>query len=359
MKKKFNNEILKLFIQINEAKGKKVSIDMPSGISTDSGQIDKVAVKADITLTFHRYKPGQWLLPAKEYCGKIKLLDIGLANLDNESRIKLNYPLKPPQPSIQEHKFTRGVCFIIAGKNLIGASKLAFLSASQSALRAGAGLCKLIVEESEIDSFKPHILEEMLITYKNTDNLQSIILNQKTDAIIYGCGIENNESNHNILNFLIQQPINLVLDATVFTMIQEKRDDYISKLKLRNGITIMTPHRGEFKRVFLVTENKITDTVNAARESNSIVIYKGNDTVIGSPKGEALINSNSSAFLATAGSGDVLAGLIGGFLSQGIDALNSAKLGCYIHSQCGINIGIGLTAADIIKEIPKVIKSIN
>ena len=94
----------------------------------------------------------------------------------------------------------------------------------------------------------------------------------------------------------------------------------------------------------------------AAEESNSIIVYKGNDTVIGSPGGHGYINTESSPYLATAGSGDVLAGIIGGFLSQGIDALSSSRLGCYIHSQCGINLGLGLTAGDLVKEIPNVIK---
>ena len=123
--------------------------------------------------------------------------------------------------------------------------------------------------------------------------------------------------------------------------------------------TIMTPHAGEFKRLFNTTNNKVIDCLNAAKESNSIIVYKGNDTVIGSPDGQGYINADSSPFLATAGSGDVLAGIIGGFLSQGIDALSSARLGCYIHSKCGINLGPGLTAGDLVKAIPNVIKKIN
>ena len=113
-------------------------------------------------------------------------------------------------------------------------------------------------------------------------------------------------------------------------------------LNKRINKTIMTPHAGEFKRVFNTSNNKINDCLDAAKKSNSIIVYKGNDTVIGSPNGQGFINAKSSSYLATAGSGDVLAGLIGGFLSQGIDALIATNLGCFIHSQCGINLGPGL-----------------
>ena len=113
----------------------------------------------------------------------------------------------------------------------------------------------------------------------------------------------------------------------------------------------MTPHAGEFKRIFKTTNDKTIDCLKAAKESNSIIVYKGNDTFIGSPNGKGYINMNSSPFLATAGSGDVLAGIIGGLLSQGIDAISSARIGCYVHSQCALNLGPGLIAGDLIKEI--------
>ena len=355
---KLKDEVIELFKEINKLKTHVISIDMPSGISSDTGQKYEEAIEANATLTFHRYKPGQWLLPGKKYCGKIELLDIELVNLDAESKIQLNFPEKLPIPNMQDHKFSRGSCLILAGKNLVGAAKLGFLSASQSSLRAGAGLCKLVISDSDIDFFKPHILEEMITTYNSPENLRDIIKNENNEVIIYGCGIESNENNHNILKLLIQQPKNLVLDAAVFTMMQEKKNYYMSELSKRNCSTIMTPHSGEFKRVFPISDNKIKDGLFASKESKSVVIYKGNDTVISSPTGETVINFNTSPYLATAGSGDVLAGLVGGFLSQGIDALNSAKLGCYVHSQCGINLGAGLTAGDLIKEIPKVIKSL-
>jgi len=351
--------IASIFNKINKSKAKTISIDMPSGVLTDNGQINGTAIKADITLSLHRFKPGQWLLPGKEYCGKIVLLDIGLVNIDDECFLQLNYPLKPPIPSLSNNKFSRGCCFVVAGENLIGASKLAYLSASQSALRAGTGLCKLLVNKKNMEFFQSHVLEEMLVTYKNNKDFFSIIKSQKCNTLIYGCGIDNTSANKEILTFLLEQEINLVLDATIFSLFQESKKEFLSLLNQRTMATIMTPHAGEFKRLFNTTNNKIIDCLNAAKESNSIIVYKGNDTVIGSPGGHGYINTESSPYLATAGSGDVLAGIIGGFLSQGIDALSSSRLGCYIHSQCGINLGLGLTAGDLVKEIPNVIKKMN
>ena len=357
------NEILDLktellFNNINKLKTKIISIDMPSGVLTDSGQITKAAIKADITLSLHRFKPGHWLLPGKEYCGKTILLDIGLVNIDNECFLELNSPLKIPIPSMNTHKFSRGCCFIVAGENLIGASKLAYLSASQSALRTGTGLCKLLVNENNVKFFKSHVLEEVLVTYKDTKDFISIVENQKCNALIYGCGIDNIPANKDILTLLLSKPIDLILDATAFSLFQENKNEFFNLLKQRKAATIMTPHAGEFKRIFNTTNNKTIDCLEAAKETNSIIVYKGNDTFIGSPNGKGYINMNSSPFLATAGSGDVLAGIIGGILSQGIDALSSARLGCYIHSQCALNLGPGLIAGDLIREIPHVMKDI-
>ena len=155
---KLKDDAIELCRQINKSKIHVLSIDMPSGISSDTGQKHKEAIEANTTLTFHRYKPGQWLLPGKKYCGKIELLDIELVNLDAESKIQLNFPEKLPIPNMQDHKFSRGSCLILAGKNLVGAAKLGFLSASQSSLRAGAGLCKLVISDSDIDFFSSKTL---------------------------------------------------------------------------------------------------------------------------------------------------------------------------------------------------------
>jgi len=359
LNKKFNENIISLINKINSSQSKIISIDMPSGVFTDNGQLNATAIKANYTLSLHRYKQGQWLLPGKKYCGENILLDIGLEDLDSESHAKLNLFKHFPKLASFDHKYSRGSCFVIAGENLVGAAKLACLSASKSILRSGAGLCKLLIHNSQKNFFKNHILEEMILTYKNANDFKKIIKEQKYDSLVYGCGIDNTLINKEIFRFLLKQPKNLVLDAVVFTMIEENRDEFMQILQSRPAQTVMTPHIGEFKRVFSVTNSKINDCLNAAIESNSVIVLKGNDTVIGSKDGTAYLNAYTSSYLATAGSGDVLAGLIASFLSQGLNALKAARLGCYIHSQCGINLGFGLIASDLVEEIPNVIKKMN
>jgi len=358
LKNIINDSLCNLIHKINSSKKIIISIDIPSGININTGKFHRSALRSNETITFHRFKPGQWLLPGKEHCGEINLMEIDLVNLDSECKIQLNYPENLTEPNLNQHKFDRGNCVIIAGKKLIGASKLAFLSASQSVLRSGAGLCSLFVEESQKNIFKPHVLEEMIVTYKNFDELKENILNYKINSIIYGCGIENDFQNIKILEFLINSKINLILDAAVFSMILENKNHFIKLLKNREAKTILTPHEGEFGKVFKITDNKIEDALLASKETNAVVVYKGNDTVIASPEGNIIINYETSPYLATAGSGDVLAGIIGGLISQQNDPFKAAKIGCYIHSQCALKSGAGLIASDLIKLIPEVIKEI-
>ena len=351
---KLNNFILEL----NNAKAKIISIDIPSGVYTDTGQIDSIAVNADVTLTFHRLKPGLLLLPGKEHIGKIKILNIQLINLDDETKTYLLTPPKIKKNKNTDHKYLRGTSYVIAGNQLIGAAKLATLAASQSSLRSGAGVSKIFIKKSNEHFFKPHILEEMIITYENNDHLIDIIQNTKITSLIYGCGINISQNNRDLLNLLLNQKINIVLDASAFALMKKNKNSFIDKLRKRVDITILTPHTGEFKSFFDYTNNKIKDCIKASKQTNSIILYKGNDTVITSPSGKAYINYLTSPSLATAGSGDVLAGIIGGLLAQHYSGIEAVKLACYIHSQCGIQLNHGLIASDLIKKIPSVIKNL-
>ena len=358
LKNIINDSLCNLIHKINSSKKIIISIDMPSGININTGKFLKTAVHSNETLTFHRFKPGQWLLPGKEYCGKVNIMEIDLKDLDSESKIQLNYPEKLAEPKLSEHKFDRGSCGIIGGEKLVGAAKLAFLSAGQSALRSGAGLCSLFIEESQKNIFRPHVLEEMIVTHNNFEELKENILNSKINSIVYGCGIENDSQNTKILEFLIISEIDLVLDASVFSMIMENKNHFLDLLRKRNAKSILTPHEGEFRKIFNITDNKIADALEVSRMTNAVIVYKGNDAVIASPKGDVVINYETSPYLATAGSGDVLAGIIGGLILHHKDPFKAAKIGCYIHSNCALKLGPGLIASDLIKMIPEVIKEI-
>ncbi len=352
----FSKDLSFFINELNQSQSNIVSIDMPSGVYTDSGAIHSIAVKANKTLTFHRLKPGLILLPGKEFSGSIEILDIGISNLDNKTNIHLLHPPKLKEINKTDHKYKRGTTYIIAGKELIGASKLATLAASQSSLRIGAGVSKILINESDINYFKPHILEEMIVRYHNIDDLKNQIQNLNIDSLIYGCGIEISEQNKELLSFLLIQSFKIVLDASAFSLMTKDKNLFIKLLYNRNCKTVLTPHKGEFEKIFSTSENKLNDCLNAAKKTNSIILYKGNDTIIASPESNIYINNIGSPNLATSGSGDVLAGIIGGLLSQDYSILEATKLGCYIHSECGNRLGRGLIASDLIAEIPNILK---
>jgi len=354
--KKLTQILKKIIIDINSQKFIKISIDLPSGIYCDNGQIDEIAIQADLTLTFHRLKPAHVLLPGKNFSKKIEVLEIGLTDMDSETNLSLiDKPIIYP-PKINEHKYNRGELYIFASNEMIGATKLATLAASQIALKSGTGIVKLLIKENQKDFYKTHILEELLVTYSKLNEIENILKIKKESTVLFGCGLEINEENNNILKLLLTMKIKLVLDASSFSIMEKELNNFMDLLSTRSSITILTPHLGEFKKIFSVSNNKIEDTKEAALKANSIVLFKGNDTIISSPTGKTFINYFSSPYLATAGSGDVLSGIIASFLAQNYDPIIATTIACYIHSQSAIDINKPLTAKDIIDILPSIIQ---
>ena len=354
--KKLTQILKKIIIDINSQKFIKISIDLPSGIYCDNGQIDEIAIQADLTLTFHRLKPAHVLLPGKNFSKKIEVLEIGLTDMDSETNLSLiDKPIIYP-PKINEHKYNRGELYIFASNEMIGATKLATLAASQIALKSGTGIVKLLIKENQKDFYKTHILEELLLTYSKLNEIEDILKIKKESTVLFGCGLEINEENNNILKLLLTMKIKLVLDASSFSIMEKELNNFMDLLSTRSSITILTPHLGEFKKIFSVSNNKIEDTKEAALKANSIVLFKGNDTIISSPTGKTFINYFSSPYLATAGSGDVLSGIIASFLAQNYDPIIATTIACYIHSQSAIDINKPLTAKDIIDILPSIIQ---
>ena len=354
--RKLSNKLKKVIRVINSQSFVKIAIDVPSGVYCDTGQINVIAIQADITLTFHRLKPCHILQPGKDLSNKVKILDIGLTKLDGETKINLIKPPKLKTPSSSSHKYNRGELFIFGGSEMIGASKLATLSASQIAFKSGAGVVKLLVKDKSKNFYKSHILEELIVTYSNIKNVEKII--KKTNStFLFGCGLEINNENSRILELLLKSRSKLLIDASGFSIIHKNLKKFFSLLKLRKADTVLTPHFGEFKKIFKISDNKINDTKLAALKSNSIVLFKGNDTVISDKTGQTYINYISSPYLATAGSGDVLAGIIASLMAQNYRSLGAAIIGCYLHSQCAITINKPLTAKDIINILPQIIKN--
>ncbi|MBH32748.1 MAG: hypothetical protein CMD90_03750 [Gammaproteobacteria bacterium] len=355
LNKPLSKNIISAIEKINDHKAIKLSIDVASGLYCDNGHIDVEAFRADTTLTFHRIKPCHVLHPGKEYSGSVKIIDIGLENLDKNCNFEIISPPEIKSPHVNVHKYKNGELYIVASEDMVGASKLATLSASQVALKSGIGIVKLLVKEGCEDFYRKHILEEMLIIYKDVEELNQILFNAKNCNVVFGCGIKISDDNHEVLEMILKIKCNLVLDASAFSVIEQDRDKFINLLRVHDGEIILTPHQGEFKRVFKTSKNKINDVMLAAKETNNIVLYKGNDTVISS-NNKVFVNYSTSSYLATAGSGDVLSGLIGSLLAQGYEGIIASTIGCYLHSMCALEINKPLSANDLIQKIPDVIK---
>ena len=355
-KKKLSKKLKKIIRIINSKSFTKIAIDVPSGVYCDTGQINKIAIKADITLTFHRLKPCHVLQPGKDFSNKVKILNIGLTNLDRETKINLIKTPKLKSLVSTSHKYNRGEIYIFGGSEMIGASKLAALAASQVAFRSGVGVVKLLVKEKNKNFYKSHILEELIITYSNIIDINKII--KKTNStFLFGCGLEINSENSKILELLLKSDNKLVIDASSFSIINKSLKKYILLLKSRKVDTVLTPHFGEFSKIFRISDNKINDTQFAALKTNSVVLFKGNDTVISDKTGQTYINYFTTPYLGTAGSGDVLSGIIASLIAQNYKSFDAACIGCYLHSQSAMKINKSLTAKDIINILPKIIKN--
>jgi NAD(P)H-hydrate epimerase len=312
---------------MNAAEKPILSIDVPSGIDTNSGQCCGIAVRATHTVTFVRARPGHYLLPGRLHRGKLFVKDIGIPDkLLPPVQTRLNSPdlwsLKEPQP--YDHKYTRGACLVIGNSCMPGAVRLASLAAR----RVGAGLVRLLCKGEEYPVFA---------------------------STAWGDVVTPTTSAQEFLELLsLQKPC--VLDGGALSSFEGKAQLLMAHL---HKDVILTPHEGEFFRLFphlAFLKNKAEKTHKAAIESGSVVVLKGFDTVIASPRGDIIINANAPATLATAGTGDVLAGLMVGLLAQGLPPFQAAAAAVWIHGEAASRKGLGLIAEDLISEIPSVLQ---
>jgi len=351
--KPLNKPIENLINETNASSAKKIAIDIPTGVYCNNGQIDRIAFKADITLTFHRLKPCHVLLPGKEFSGKIELFDIYLDSLDQKSSIQLMPDPLLKRPKLNDHKYNRGELLIFASNEMVGASKLATLIASKVAFKSGVGIVKLLVHQDDIILFKQHILEELILPYRDINEIEKNV--KENSTFVFGCGLILNKINKDVLDLILKKKTKIVFDAGSFALMERDKSHYLSLLNNHKGSKVLSPHKNEFGRLFEITNDKIADCRIAAEKSNSVVLYKGNDTVISDNK-NTFINYFTSSYLATAGSGDILSGLIGSFLSQGYSPLVAANYACFLHSNSAIKLNRPFSAYELVDQISLLIK---
>lgn len=335
--------------QVNASGAKVVAIDVPSGVNGDTGAIPGPAIRADITVTFCAKKPAHVLQPAASLCGDVIPAEIGFGRFIAEVAGDLHenapalwaHALRWPEAT--SHKHQRGRLAVVSGGLAnTGAARLA----AQAGLRTGAGLVTLLCPPAALIVVASSVTAVMTSSFASADDL--VAQTEKSSAIVIGPAAGVTDATRANAEALARAGRSLVLDADALTVFAGQSDQLRAIL---SASAILTPHTGEFERLFpgllAASPNKIDAVRKAAASINAVILLKGADTVIAAPDGRAVVNTHATPFLATAGAGDVLAGVIGGLLAQGLAPFDAACAAAWLHGDAGLRAGPGLTAEDL------------
>jgi len=332
-----------------------VAIDLPSGILGDTGE-DLGAAPAACTVTFVRKKPGHLLLPGRELCGEVVVADIGMPHAVLDSLAIDTWENTPqvwrhalPKRDSAAHKYSRGHALLYGGYPMTGAARMA----ARAAARIGAGLTTIAVPEQGFAIYAAALTSIMVHPLKGVQDFGRLLEDPRYAALAIGPGAGVNDDTRALALAALRSGRPVVLDADALSVFAGRSGELFPNIR---AACVMTPHEGEFKRVFDDSGDKLTRARRAARESGAVIVLKGADTVIAAPDGRALINANAPATLATAGSGDVLGGFILGLLAQGMDAFPAAAAGVWMHGAAASEFGLGLLAEDLPDLLPQVLR---
>lgn len=348
---------------LNEAGCRVVAVDVPSGIDGRTGAVRGIAVRAHETVTFCRRKPGHLLLPGRSHCGTVRTADIGIGDetvAATGARVFANEPALwqrlLPFPRVEGHKYGRGHAVVVSGGIVsTGAARLA----ARGALRGGAGLVTLASPPEALQVNAAHLTAIMLQRMDGAAGLGAILSDRRRNAACLGPGLGIGGETRALVAEALASGAAVVLDADALTSFADCPEQLFSGIRLWPDRPVaMTPHMGEFGRLFGAAEadSKLGRARLAAERSGASVVLKGADTVVAMPDGRAAIAANAPPWLATAGSGDVLAGTITGLLAQGMPLFEAASAAVWMHGEAGRAAGIGLIAEDLPEALPGVWK---
>ncbi len=367
-----------------------IAVDLPSGLCSDSGRVlSPYHAEANLTVTFHSAKPGHFLAEGTAVCGRVVIKDIGIPEIAGFaarsalagaiSLLEESSFLPPPRPShdpfgsylrkaAAAHKYSYGHALVLGGgEGKGGAARLA----ARGALRSGAGLVTLGSPPAAMAENSARLDAIMLKRISNADSFKEALRDQRINALCIGPGFGTTSREQSLLFTALRHPRATILDADALTMLaaHEKLFRHLHKN------CVLTPHAGEFARLFPdiadklnapatkgPAYSKVDATREAAARAGCVVLFKGADTVIADPTGQAAINSahydRAAPWLATAGSGDVLAGFITGLLARGFGPMQAAETAAWLHVECALSFGPGLIAEDLPEELPKVFRAL-
>jgi NAD(P)H-hydrate epimerase len=331
-----------------------VAIDVPSGVMGDTGET-LGAVAAALTVTYLRKKPGHLLLPGRTLCGEVVVADIGhppgvVGEVDPDTfeNDPALWCADLPRPGAAGNKYTRGHALISGGYPMTGAARMA----ARAAARVGAGLTTIAVPEVALPIYATSLLSIMVTPLAEAGDFDHLLEDHRLTAFLIGPGAGTGEETRRRVFSLLRTSRPTVIDADALTAFA---DDPTTLEAAIVGPCVLTPHEGEFRRLFSDGGDKLTRARAAARLSDAILVLKGADTVIAAPNGVAIINANAPASLATAGSGDVLSGIVLGLLAQGMTPFLAAAAAVWLHGAAANAFGPGLLAEDLPDLLPGVI----
>ncbi|HEY8163030.1 MAG TPA: NAD(P)H-hydrate dehydratase [Methylocystis sp.] len=350
-----------------ETKQNVVAVDIPSGVDGTTGAVRGAAVEADETVTFFRLKTGHLLLPGRLRCGKLTCAHIGIRSTTLESMDVKAFVNAPelwlsalPRPRVDGHKYTRGHALVVSGgASFTGAARLS----AAAALRAGAGLVTLASPSEALRVNAAALTSVMVRPADGPKGLAVVLADERKNAVAIGPGLGvSEESCRQVEVALTPQAYRraAVLDADALTSFESDPFRLWRATRAAPGPVVMTPHAGEFARLFAESNgdralrSKLDRARDAARVSGAVVLYKGPDTVVASPDGRVSVIAHASPWLATAGSGDVLTGIVAGLLAQRMDGFLAASAAAWMHARAADVFGPGLIADDIIASLPQV-----
>ena len=335
-----------------------IAVDLPSGLDGRTGQVLGAAFEARHTVTFMARKPGHLLLPGRTLCGSVEVFDIGIpwrivkacaGTVAENAPVFWRTQLR--QSDAGQHKFSRGHLGVFSGgPSATGAARMS----AMAGLKAGAGLVTIAAPRDAMDANAAHLTAVMLQEVTDLPALEDWISDKRLSAFVLGPGFGIGDRARDFA--LALKARSLVLDADGISSFRDAPEALFDAFSHGEPRLVLTPHEGEFGRLFPDlagddTLGKVDKAIMAARRANAAVVYKGGDSVIASPDGRALINTNAPPWLATAGSGDVLSGIIGAFLAQGMPAFEAAAAGVWLHGEAAKRAGEGMTAEDLVSAV--------